>query len=265
MAFARRVAEMALRRLVLQKRLSAEFGSRPIYLSSANRLRTLTAKPDQMEPALFDYVRRFVRPGMVVWDIGANMGLFAFPAAHAVANGSVVAIEPDPFNQLLLHRTLAHPRNADLNVSVIPAAMSDRLGITGLEIASRGRAANALQGGPHSTQTGGVRATYPVVTLTLDWLAEHYKQPDLVKCDAEGAEWWILQGADGLLRHGRPVLIVEIASTNAASCTAILQGHNYAIFAADRPIRSDAELPEIGSAWEICAIPREMVGLHAVA
>ena len=55
-----------------------------------------------------------------------------------------------------------------------------------LEIAARGRAANALRGADHGSQMGGVRAAYPVVTLTLDWLAEHQPAPDLIKCDAEG-------------------------------------------------------------------------------
>jgi len=253
----RRLAELAARHLVVRRHLPEEFGRRPIFLSPANRLRALNFNMERFEPSLLSYVRRFVRSGDVVWDIGANMGAFTFPAAHAVGTGKVVAIEPDPFNQLLLHRTQA--ANPDLAVTIIPAALSDRIGLAELQIAARGRAANSLRGADHGSQMGGVRAAYPVVTLTLDWLAEHQPAPDLIKCDAEGAETWILHGGKKLLGGKRPLLIMEVPGENSAACTELLHGHDYALFAADRPINPAEALQHIGDAWEIVAIPRERV------
>ncbi|GHD14223.1 FkbM family methyltransferase [Tianweitania populi] len=253
----RRLAERAVRNLVVRRRLPADFGRRAIFLSPANRLRALDFSMERFEPTLLSYVRRFVRPGMVVWDIGANMGAFTFPAAHAVKTGKVVAIEPDPFNQLLLHRTQA--ANPDLPVTIIPAALSDRVGLADLQIAVRGRAASSLRGADHGSQMGGVRTTYPVVTLTLDWLCEHQPSPDLIKCDAEGAEAWILRGGADLLATKRPILIMEVPSENSDACTELLHAHRYRLFPAEQRMEPAEELRRIGHAWEVVAIPSESV------
>lgn len=257
----RRLAEFAMRNLVVRRHLPADFGRRTLFLSPANRLRALDFSLERFEPTLLSYIRRFIRPGMVVWDIGANMGAFTFPAAHATQGGKVVAIEPDPFNQMLLHRTRA--ANPDLDVTIIPAALSSQVGLAELQIAARGRAANSLRGADHGSQMGGVRATYPVVTLTLDWLAEHQPGPDLIKCDAEGAEAWILRGGATLLATKRPLLIMEVPSENSDACTTLLHDHRYALFPAERRIDPVEELCAIGKAWEIVAIPAEQVATWA--
>jgi hypothetical protein len=106
---------------------------------------------------------------------------------------------------------------------------------------------------------GGVRAAYPVVTLTLDWLADHQPAPDLIKCDAEGAEAWILQGGAALLATKRPLLIMEVPSENSDTCTTLLHEQGYALFPAERRIDPAEELRRIGHAWEIVAIPAERV------
>lgn len=117
-------AERLGRNLVFKSRLPSRFGRRPIYLSTGNHLAVLKFGDAKFEPYLLGFADRFVSELSNVWDIGANMGLFAFPAAHRAAKGSVLAIEPDPFNQLILHRTRLCRENADLNVTVLPAAVS---------------------------------------------------------------------------------------------------------------------------------------------
>src|ERR1700752_2954375 len=43
-------------------------------------------------------LRRLVKPGMHVVEVGANVGYFTLTMAHIVGGqGSVVAFEPDPF------------------------------------------------------------------------------------------------------------------------------------------------------------------------
>ena len=67
-------------------------------------LRWLKPGMAAFEPRLLAIIENFVRPGMVAWDIGANVGLFAYPAAH-LSRANVVCVEPDPFLAQLLRRT----------------------------------------------------------------------------------------------------------------------------------------------------------------
>src|SRR5262249_37577808 len=143
----------------------------------------------------------FVRPGKVVWDIGANSGIFAFAAANLTgSSGSVVAFEPDTWLVQLLRRSARIQRDAG-PVQVVAAAVAKDCDLRTFNIAQRSRAANFLDGYDtvaRSRQTGGVAERHTVVTLTLDWLAERLPAPDVIKIDVEGAELEVLQGGERL-------------------------------------------------------------------
>jgi FkbM family methyltransferase len=107
---------------------------------------------------LFRMVRELVRPGSVVWDVGANVGLFSFSAAAlAGPGGFVLAIEPDVWLAHLLGRSAQriqqHSRAA--RVAVLCAAASGANRIRQLQIAERARAANYLMEAKGSSQAGG--------------------------------------------------------------------------------------------------------------
>ena len=70
---------------------------------------------------------RTVRPGAVVFDVGANVGFYTLLASElAGVRGQVVAIELLPRNVSYLR---AHLRmNGVTNVTVLEAAVSDQLG-----------------------------------------------------------------------------------------------------------------------------------------
>lgn len=262
-SFWRAALERLGRNYVFKAKLPARYGSRPIYLSSGNHLAVLKPGEAKFDKHLLNFVDRFVEPGKPAWDIGANMGLFCIPAAHKAQGGQILAFEPDPFNVLLLRRTLSLAENAKLNVEVLPAALSDTVGVAQLLIPVRGRSANSLAGGAHGTQMGGVRDRFAVVTVTADWALERYPAPAFVKCDAEGAEEWILRGATRLLREARPVMIMEMPQENAAACKAILDANDYACFSAYAPVDPKAELAQIDSSWDTLLIPREKVASFA--
>jgi hypothetical protein len=57
-----------------------------------------------------------------------------------------------------------------------------------------------------------------VVTLdaiALDDCPPRYRPPDFIKCDVEGAEGEVFQGARGLLERHRPRVLCEIHSENS--------------------------------------------------
>ena len=253
----RSAAERLCRNVRFRARLPRRFGRRPIYLSPGNQLGVLKPGDAKFEAYLLGFVDRFIRPGDVVWDVGANMGIFSFPAAHAAA--AVVAFEPDPYNQDLLARTRAE--NPDLDVTVVHAAVSDKVGSAALRIPVRGRSANSLVGAVGGSDMGGVRELVSVKTVTLDWALERHPAPAFIKCDAEGAELMILRGASKVLATARPLIEIELAHENSAACRAILSAADYELFDALAPI--DPERPASALPWETLAIPREKIALYA--
>jgi FkbM family methyltransferase len=190
----------------LRRRLPSAFGSRAIYVSPDSALRFWGRDISSVDPELFVLAEKVVRPGAIVWDIGANVGLFSFAAAaKAGVNGKVLAVEPDPWLGALLRRSAVEVVPDAAPVEVLNVAVSDRLGIVEFNIAKRGRSSNFVSGFG-ATQAGGSRNSFPVVVITLDWLAEHTGQPAIVKIDVEAMEHLVLRGAREVLRS-RPVII----------------------------------------------------------
>jgi FkbM family methyltransferase len=230
------------------------FGHRPIYLSPDAALSCLRLRWARAFQGLFDIASRFVTTGCRVWDVGGNVGVFTFAAAHrAGAGGHVVVIEADPFLANLLQKTAALPANGDLNVDVLCAAAADREGVARFLVAARGRASSSLEQAGHRSQAGGTRYAQYVATVTLDGLLQHFPGPDLLKIDVEGAEAIVLAGAEQILARQRPVVYVEVGDEQAGAVTALLHRHGYALFDGDG--RPDVEIDRC--TFNTLAIPRE--------
>jgi 2-polyprenyl-3-methyl-5-hydroxy-6-metoxy-1,4-benzoquinol methylase len=112
---------------VLKRRLPPEFSSAPLFVSPNSALGYWRRDISKVDPFRLSMVRELVRPGMSVWDIGANVGLFSFAAASLGAQ--VVAVEADLWLANLMHRSALLNQ---LPVTVLPAAVSDRQGVSKL-------------------------------------------------------------------------------------------------------------------------------------
>jgi FkbM family methyltransferase len=189
--------------------------------------------------------------------VGANVGLFAFAAAyHAGPSGRVLAVEPDAWLAGLLQRSAELPARNHAPVAVLPAAVAQVVGLAELRIAARGRAANYLQGSAPSSQAGGSRAAQATVTVTLDWLLDHWGSPAVLKLDVEGAEVSALSGGRRLLAEARPTILCEVAAPNSGAVGEILRGYDYACFDAAAPRCGPLAEPP----WNTLAVPAERAG-----
>ena len=102
----RSIIEQATKPLRFRRRLPAAFGRIPIYVSPSAGLRYLFRCMSDVDPVLLRLVSEFVTTDSVVWDVGANVGLFSFAAAFkAGPRGLVVALEPDVWLVQLLRRS----------------------------------------------------------------------------------------------------------------------------------------------------------------
>lgn len=247
--------ERALRGRVVRRRIPAPFGGRKIYASPEASLIWALPGAATVDLELTDFCREFVTPGSVVWDIGANVGLFSFCAAHASGkNGRVIALEPDPFLAALIQRSESERPETAAPCTVLAMAVGRQSGFAAFEIAERSRASNAMVGKSHCTQRGGVRTTLDVPLTTLDTLASHYPSPDIIKIDVEGAEADCLAGGAAVLRKARPVLYIEVQSNNAASIVQILADLDYALF--DPSVSKDLRVELKEPTYNVLAVPR---------
>jgi FkbM family methyltransferase len=144
------------------------------------------------EEALRTALANAVRPGDVVWDVGANVGLYSRMFSDWVGHdGSVEAFEPSGQARDALDE-LALP-----NVTVHGVALGDRATTLELHLSAHSMT-NSLVGGDGS---GG--PSTPVTVVRGDDL--RLPQPQVVKIDVEGFEEEVLHGMVRTLQQCRAV------------------------------------------------------------
>jgi FkbM family methyltransferase len=170
------------------------------------------------EPHIVAWCARFLRPGMTVVDVGANIGFHALHAACRVGpEGRVLAFEPDPRNAALLRMSLGL-RSPRLPVEVIEAALSDRDGT--LVLSDLGNPGNSGARFTHESRGHLERLVHgprPVFSTTsARRFDDHFDlhRLDLVKIDVEGFEPKALAGMEASIRRHRPAILTEFAPSN---------------------------------------------------
>ena len=236
----RKLLQRLSRGVVLRRSLPKRFGGARLFVSPDASLRYWKPSLESIDPKLYDSVDELVRPGDVVWDVGANVGLFAFTAAHAAGPaGRVIAFEPDAFLYGLSQRSAGALPAAYAPVDVLPVAISNEVTMARLNIAGGGRASNTL--GLGKSQIGGVRGTQATLALTLDWLLQYLPPPNVLKIDVEDLEFAVLQGAREVLGTARPRIHCEMSSNDSFN---LLREQGYTMYDADRPVAARQPLQQ---------------------
>jgi len=230
----RRLAERLSRGVVLRRRLPAKFGRLPIFVTPEAGLRYWSSM-SRVDSVLYQMAEEIVKPGSVVWDVGANVGLFSLcAAATAGRSGFVLSIEPDFWLAHLITRSAQELAQYDRSeVHVLCASVSDSNRVSSLGIAESARASNHLVGTTGSTAAREVRCIQPTVSLTLDFLLDYFPLPSVLKIDVETHEVGVLKGAVRLLREVRPTIWCEVSPANSAEITQLLHAARYQLYGAE--------------------------------
>lgn len=164
---------------------------------------------------------RLVKPGMVVWDVGANAGFYTLAFSKlAGENGHVFSFEPlgDNIQKLNKHIRL----NGCSNISVVQAALSDSAGLCGFDFGI-----SHQKGFLSKNQSG-----YLVPCLTADDFVKDRPEavPSVLKIDIEGAESGMLNGAREMIKQHQPVLLLALhGQEQVARCHKILEEVGYRV------------------------------------
>lgn len=248
----RSFVEKTTRRGSFRRSLPAQVGGARIYVSGSAGLKYLFRPMESVDRTLCNMAKEFVRSGHVVWDVGANIGLFSFAAAHlAGRSGRVFAFEADLWLVQLLRRSVSIQPSTSGPVQIVPTAVANACDLRVFNIASRSRASNCLAGYGLS-QAGGVAERQTVIAVSIDWLAERLPVPDVLKIDVEGAELEVLEGASDLLERKGPVIICEVCSERSEEVAALLKRLGYRIYDADAQRTERRELAT--APWNTVAI-----------
>jgi FkbM family methyltransferase len=188
----------------LRRRGTLQIGGQAIAFGDIGGTRTewwaLSARGRRWEQPVVDAFAATVRPGDVVYDIGAWIGPYTLLASRLVGpTGRVISFEPDPAARAQLERNVA--LNGAGNVRIVPIALSDRNGTARLS-------------GGDSEAVVGESGEAEVQTMTLpDFIAQE-GPPDVVKVDIEGGE--LRLDVSSLARARSVFLEVHVPAFSAA-------------------------------------------------
>lgn len=157
------------------------------------------------DPTTLAVLERFVRPGDVCLDVGANVGAVTLALAKRVGPaGRVLAFEPGGFTFRRLTDNLA--LNPRFNGVVLPY----RLGLSDTDgVLTWAEDANNRGNAGFLGVAEGCGEAVPVVTLDGLFARETPGRVDFVKIDVEGMELEVIRGGARTWANYRPVLYYE--------------------------------------------------------
>lgn len=262
--------------LELVRKMFARAG-RPVWVSDFDgHLRLRLRLDEHMQSQIFWYgyysrdivllLDRLLRPGMVVCDVGANIGEITLAAARRVgAGGRVYAFEPMPalYARLCEHLSL----NGIQQVTAVPMGLADRGGRAVIYRRDTPYADGTVNEGLGSLFADGQRssAAGEIELTTLDdYCAQAgIERLDLLKIDVEGAELAVLRGGAKTIERYLPFIIVEVQEQTADNAGYTVQelifwllARGYTLFTIGRKGRLHRFVPERREEFQnVLAVP----------
>lgn len=162
----------------------------------------------------------------IIFDVGSNIGATALYFAALYPHARIFCFEPLPENLELLKKNTA--AFAD-RITIIPQGLGRAIGR--LPYRRSDDPANFGGGTFHNVRCEDQTVAYlPITTVDEVCRQYHLRHIDLMKIDAEGAEWSVIQGTPPQILAGIQVLIGELHSVDDwAICQHISRTHDLGI------------------------------------
>jgi FkbM family methyltransferase len=175
-----------------------------------NRINRFRAKTFvSKEPETLDWIDQLPE-GCVLWDIGANVGLYSIYAAKK-RKIRVVAFEPSVFNLELLARNLFLNELQEC-VNLVPLALNNQLGPNQLRMTTTewgGALSSFGQNFGWDGKTMDPVFSFSTLGISMDEAVTLLRltPPDFIKMDVDGIEHLILRGGGRVLGRVRGILL----------------------------------------------------------
>ena len=140
----------------------------------------------------------------IIWDVGANIGIYSILLGTKFPEASILAFEPNDNVAKLLQDNIF--RNSVTNVTLRREALSDNRRIDTLNV-------NSLK--PGTGRIGNVQKKkfdlHHIQTVDGDSLiSEGQNPPNFIKIDTEGHEPRVLAGLKSYITESEPIVMMEV-------------------------------------------------------
>lgn len=168
------------------------------------------------------------------WDIGSNIGFYAWMVKSVLPEAELIMIEPLAANAELIRATLR--RQGLPATTLIEAGASDHTGEAILRADQLSGATSTMECGIETFEERhmGIPAEeHRISVVSVDDLSLRRGPVDLMKIDVEGHEASVLRGASQTLARDQPIVFIECAH-QGHKCLDRLKSLGYSIVDADR-------------------------------
>ncbi len=248
------------------------------YLSMKNNFTSFAvAVLGERDPNVMRFLRRWVRPGFVACDVGANIGTYSVPLARLVGpQGHVISFEPNRPTFACLRANIR--QNRLTNVTLLRAAAGPETGTANLVVTEENFGEVHLAPHPASSRapapcnplgytssaslTSALSAQVAVTTIDAEIARLRLPRVDFIKIDVEGFELAALRGATRTLANNANLVVqTEIVPAHSArygfdvaDLAAFFRAHGFQPYACDdaghmHPVRPDSFPAEADWFW----------------
>ena len=195
---------------ILNKTKTITHDNLSFEFSVANKLNKFRADTfSSKEPETLEWIDGF-SDNAVLWDIGANVGLYSCYAAKK-KGARVFAFEPSVFNLELLARNVFINNLVNL-VTIVPLALSEKLMFSSFKMTTTdwgGAMSTFDESYGHDGLKINSEFEFTTVGLSMEDAVGLLKipQPDYIKMDVDGIEHLILKSGGDILRNTKGILI----------------------------------------------------------
>lgn len=167
------------------------------------------------EEGLTYFLITHLKRGHVFFDIGAHFGYFSKIASDITGiNGSVHSFEPTPSTYEILSINSKDSNIITNRNAVFSSAINIILNDYGVLNSSFNSIYHGRIGGDNSSKIDVIQ--FQVATITIDqYIIDKGVIPNLIKIDAENAEYEILLGMKNTLKQYKPIITLEVGDKNA--------------------------------------------------